>query len=88
MDLCRFPILGICRQSGTANFIFVGKPYEGELHVWFDEVAVETAAGLLDRDTRSKGEKPQGVAGPDAEPRHCSTLQKRNVSEALPERLR
>jgi len=46
------------------------------------------AAGLLDRDTRPKGEKPPGVAGPHAEPRHCSTLKKRNVSEALPERLR
>jgi putative transposase len=46
------------------------------------------ATGLLDRDTRPKGEKPPGVARPHAEPRHCSTLQKRNVSEALPERLR
>ena len=46
------------------------------------------AAGLLDRDTRPKGEKRPGVAGPHAVPRHCSTLQKRNVAEALPERLR
>jgi putative transposase len=46
------------------------------------------AAGLLDRDTRLKGEKPPGVAGPYEAPRHCSTLQKRNVSEALPEQLR
>ena len=46
------------------------------------------AAGLLDRDTRPKGEKRSGVAGPYAIPRHCSTLQKRNVTEALPERLR
>ena len=46
------------------------------------------ATGLLDRDTRPKGEKPPGVAGPHAAPRHCSTLQKRNVSEALPEQLR
>lgn len=46
------------------------------------------AAGLLDRDTRPKGEKRSGVAGPHAVPRHCSTLQKRNVAEALPERLR
>ena len=45
-------------------------------------------AGLLDRDTRPKGEKPLGVAGPHAEPRHCSTLQKRNVLEALPQRMR
>ena len=44
--------------------------------------------GLLDRDTRLKGEKPLGVAGPYEAPRHCSTLQKRNVSEALPEWLR
>jgi putative transposase len=46
------------------------------------------AAGLLDRDTRPKGEKRSVVAGPHAVPRHCSTLQKRNVTEALPERLR
>ena len=46
------------------------------------------AAGLLDRDTRPKGEKRSGVAGPHAAPRHCSTLQKRNVTDALPERLR
>src|SRR5215472_17381798 len=46
------------------------------------------AAGLLDRDTRPKGEKPPGVAGPHAEPRHCSTLKQRNVSDALPERMR
>ena len=46
------------------------------------------ATGLLDRDTRPKGEKRPGVAGPHAVPRHCSTLQKRNVTEAPPERLR
>jgi putative transposase len=46
------------------------------------------AAGLLDRDTRPKGEKRSVVAGPHAVPRHCSTLQKRNVTEARPERLR
>jgi len=44
--------------------------------------------GLLDRDTRPKGEKRPGVAGPRTVPRHCSTLQKRNVTEALPERQR
>jgi len=44
--------------------------------------------GLLDRDTRLKGEKPLGVAAPYEAPRHCSTLQKRNVSDALPERMR
>jgi hypothetical protein len=46
------------------------------------------AAGLLDRDTRPKGEKRSGVAGPHAVPRHSSTLHKRNVTDALPERLR
>jgi Transposase, Mutator family len=46
------------------------------------------AIGLLDRDTRPKGEKRSGVAGPHVVPRHCSTLQKRNVTEALPQRLR
>jgi putative transposase len=46
------------------------------------------ATGLLDRDTRPKGEKRLGVAGPQAVPRHCSTLQKRNVTDALPERMR
>jgi mutator family transposase len=46
------------------------------------------ATGLLDRDTRPKGEKRPGVAGPHAAPRHCSTLQKRKVLEALPQRLR
>ena len=46
------------------------------------------AAGLLGWDTRPKGEKRSGVAGPQPVPRHCSTLQKRNVTEALPERLR
>ena len=34
------------------------------------------AAGLLDRDTRPKGEKRSGVAGPHVVPRHCSTLQR------------
>jgi len=43
------------------------------------------AAGLLDRDTRPKGEKRSGVAGPHAVPRHCSTLQKRNVLDHLPQ---
>jgi len=46
------------------------------------------ATGLLDRDTRPKGEKLPAVAGPSMAPRHCSTLQKRNVTDALPERLR
>ncbi len=46
------------------------------------------AAGLLGRDTRPKGEKRSGVAGPHVVPRHCSTLQKRNVVDALPERMR
>ena len=41
-------------------------------------------AGLLDRDTRPKGEKRSGVAGPYALPRHCSTLQKRNILDHLP----
>ena len=45
------------------------------------------AAGLLDRDTRPKGEKRSGVAGPHAIPRHCSTLQLRNVREHLPPHL-
>ena len=43
------------------------------------------AAGLLDRDTRPKGEKRSGVAGPHPVPRHCSTLQKRNVLAHLPQ---
>ncbi len=42
------------------------------------------ATGLLDRDTRPKGEKRSGVAGPQAVPRHCSTLQKRNILDHLP----
>jgi putative transposase len=42
------------------------------------------AAGLLDRDTHPKGEKRPGVAGPYALPRHCSTLQKRNILDHLP----
>jgi len=46
------------------------------------------AAGLLDRDTRLKRQKQPGVAGPHVAPRHCSTLQKRNVIDALPERMR
>jgi putative transposase len=45
------------------------------------------AAGLLDRDTRPKGEKRSGVAGPHALPRHCSTLQLRNVRDHLPQHL-
>jgi Transposase, Mutator family len=44
--------------------------------------------GLLDRDTRPKGEKPPGVAGPHAEPRHCSTLQLRNLLARAPAHLR
>jgi putative transposase len=46
------------------------------------------ATGLLDRDTRPKGEKPPGVAGPHAEPRHCSTLQLRNLLAKAPAHLR
>jgi putative transposase len=46
------------------------------------------ATGLLDRDTHPKGEKRSGVAGPHVVPRHCSTLQQRNVAEALPQRMR
>jgi putative transposase len=45
------------------------------------------AAGLLDRDTHPKGEKRSGVAGPHAIPRHCSTLQLRNVRDHLPPHL-
>jgi hypothetical protein len=75
-------------DSTTAFAPTVGKPYEGELHVRFDEGRWKRATGLLDRDTRPKGEKRSGVAGPHAVLRHCSTLQKRNVTEALPERMR
>ena len=46
------------------------------------------APGLLDRDTRPKGEKPPGVAGPHAVPRHCSTLQLRNLLAKAPAHLR
>ena len=46
------------------------------------------ASGLLDRDTRPKGEKPLGVAGPYAAPRHCSTLQLRNLLAKAPAHLR
>ena len=42
------------------------------------------ATGLLDRDTRPKGEKRPGVAGPHAVPRHYSTLQVANILNALP----
>jgi transposase-like protein len=45
------------------------------------------ADGLLDRDTRPKGEKPPGVAGPGTEPRHCSTFRILNVLDKLPQRL-
>ena len=46
------------------------------------------AAGLLDRDTRPKGEKRPGVAGPHAVPRHCSTLQLWNLLAKVPAHLR
>jgi transposase len=46
------------------------------------------AGGLLDRDTRPKGEKRSGVAGPHPVPRHCSTLQLRNVLDHLPKHLK
>jgi hypothetical protein len=46
------------------------------------------AAGLLDRDTRPKGEKRSGVAGPHAIPRHCSTLQLWNLLAKAPAHLR
>ena len=46
------------------------------------------AAGLLDRDTRPKGEKRSGVAGPHALPRHCSTLQLWNLLAKAPAHLR
>lgn len=45
-------------------------------------------SGLLDRDTRLKGEKPLGVAGPYEAPRHCSTLQLRNLLAKAPAHLR
>ena len=44
------------------------------------------ATGLLDRGTRSKGEKRSGVAGPHAVPRHCSTLRLTNVIDQLPKK--
>jgi Transposase, Mutator family len=44
--------------------------------------------GLLDRDTRPKGEKRPGVAGPQTIPRHCSTLQLRNLLAKAPAHLR
>ncbi|MCI0549297.1 MAG: transposase, partial [Candidatus Rokubacteria bacterium] len=40
--------------------------------------------GLLDRDTRPKGEKQSGVAGPATVPRHCPTLQLRNLERKAP----
>jgi putative transposase len=43
--------------------------------------------GLLDRDTRPKGEKRLGVAGPYEAPRHCSTLQLRNLLAKAPAHL-
>ena len=46
------------------------------------------ATGLLDRDTRPKGEKRPGVAGPHAAPRHCSTLQLWNLLAKAPAHLR
>ena len=46
------------------------------------------ATGLLDRDTRPKGEKRPGVAGPHAVPRHCSTLQLWNLLAKAPAHLR
>jgi hypothetical protein len=46
------------------------------------------ATGLLDRDTRPKGEKRLGVAGPQAVPRHCSTLQLWNLLAKAPAHLR
>jgi hypothetical protein len=46
------------------------------------------AAGLLDRDTRPKGEKRLGVAGPHTVPRHCSTLQLWNLLAKAPAHLR
>src|SRR6266851_4868882 len=46
------------------------------------------AVGLLDRDTRLKGEKRPGVAGPATVPRHCSTLQLRNLERKAPKHAR
>jgi hypothetical protein len=46
------------------------------------------AVGLLDLDTRPKGEKRSGVAGPHAIPRHCSTLQLWNLLAKAPAHLR
>ena len=46
------------------------------------------AAGLLDRDTRPKGEKRLAVAEPQAVPRHCSTLQLWNLLAKAPAHLR
>src|SRR5436309_1279222 len=42
------------------------------------------AVGLLDRDTHPKGEKRPGVAGPSTVPRHCPTLQGRNLDALVP----
>jgi hypothetical protein len=54
----------------------------------WNDVRWRRAAGLLDRNTFPKGEKRSGVAGPHTVPRHCSTLPKRDVTDALPERVR
>src|SRR5213596_2693133 len=45
------------------------------------------AVGLLDRDTHPKGEKRPGVAGPATVPRHCPTLQLRNLERKAPKHV-
>jgi hypothetical protein len=66
----------------------LGKPYEGELHVRFDEGARET-----DHRPAQPGHSPERgetarVAGPHPVPGHRSTLQLRNLVAKAPAHLR
>ena len=62
----------------------IGKPYEGKLHVRFDEGALETEHGGTRRHLAIEraGNRPC----PPKPPRQCSTLQLRNLKKYAPER--
>ena len=58
----------------------IGKPYEGKLHVRFDEGALETEHGGTRRHLAI--ERAGNSSCPPKQPRQCSTLQLRNLNKA------
>jgi putative transposase len=64
----------------------LGEPYEGKLHVRFDEGVLETETTVCSSGTLArKGRNGLGSHDLPRPPRQCPTLQLRNILEHLPE---